>query len=204
MEEMPLKRRMNLSEITTRKVNGTHKLANPHSTSVASIGRNLPKIMTVQPKPRPPVPSSSGSSNGRQQYVAKNLWMKNKSCQKRINVCAYNIRSLVGEDRLTELENELKYIKWDIVGLSEVKRSGEELIELRNGSMFYYKGRDSDSNSGVGFIVNRSIKDKVISYRNSGDRIAQIMIQISERYKLQIIQTYAPTSTHEEEEVVEL
>ena len=30
------------------------------------------------------------------------------------------------------------------------------------------------------------------------------MIQISERYKLQIIQTYAPTSTHEDEEVVEL
>jgi hypothetical protein len=135
---------------------------------------------------------------------AKNLWVNNRSCQKRITVCTYNTRTLLGEDRLTELEKELDLIKWDIVGLSEVRRRGEELTELRSGSMFYYKGRENDSNSGVGFLVNRNIKNKVINYRNSGDRIAQITLQISERYRLQIIQVYAPTSTHDEEEVVEL
>ncbi|XP_072037166.1 craniofacial development protein 2-like [Amphiura filiformis] len=63
--------------------------------------------------------------------------------------------------------------------------------------MFYYKRSDNDINSGVGFLVNKNIKD------NSGDRIAQIIIQLSEMYRLQIIQVYAPTTNHDEEEVIE-
>ncbi|XP_072048728.1 craniofacial development protein 2-like [Amphiura filiformis] len=163
--------------------------------------------MTVQRKPRPSVPSSSGQSKvgngltGEGAEGAKNLWKKNKSCQQKLNICTYNTRTLVGEDKL---ENELEHINWDIVGLSEIKRRGEELVELRSGSMFYYKGRDNDSNSGVGFLVNKNIKDKIISYRHSGDRIAQIIIQLSERYRLQIIQVYATTTNHDEEEVIEL
>ncbi|XP_072043116.1 craniofacial development protein 2-like [Amphiura filiformis] len=166
--------------------------------------------MTVQRKPRPSVPSSSGQSKvgngltGEGAEGAKNLWKKNKSCQQKLNICTYNTRTLVGEDKLIDLENELEHINWDIVGLSEIKRRGEELVELRSRSMFYYKGRDNDSNSGVGFLVNKNIKDKTISYRNSGDRIAQIIIQLTERYRLQIIQVYAPTTNHDEEEVIEL
>ena len=39
----------------------------------------------------------------------------------------YNICSLLGEDRLAELEEELKAIKWNIIGLSETRRHGERV-----------------------------------------------------------------------------
>src|SRR5277367_5732341 len=48
----------------------------------------------------------------------------------------YNVRSLLGEDRLVELE-ELKAIKWDIIGLSETRRHGENMQKLVSGNILY-------------------------------------------------------------------
>eukprot|EP00794_Sanderia_malayensis_P008020 gene8020-8879_t len=147
-------------------------------------------------KKRPPVPSSVKAGG------AKNLWVN--SSQKTINICTYNTRSLLSNERLLELETELETIKWDIVGLGEVRRRGEGLVELQSGTMFYYKGRDNDSNTGVGFLVNKNLKKKIVSYLNAGDRVAQIVIQLNKRYRLQVIQVYAPTSTHDDDEVEEM
>ena len=36
-----------------------------------------------------------------------------------LHIGTYNVRSLMGEDRLLELEEELQKIKWDILGLAE-------------------------------------------------------------------------------------
>ena len=38
-----------------------------------------------------------------------------------IYIATYNIRSLSSEERLLELEEELKEIKWDIIGLAETR-----------------------------------------------------------------------------------
>ena len=46
------------------------------------------------------------------------------------------------DDRLMELDTELKNIQWDIIGISEVRRKSTELATLRNGHLFYHVGND--------------------------------------------------------------
>ena len=62
------------------------------------------------------------------------------------------------EDRLLELQEELQYIKWDIVGLREVRRKVEDLLDLKSGNMLYYQGTDNGRCSGVGFLINKTPK----------------------------------------------
>jgi len=68
-------------------------------------------------------------------------------------VATFNCQSLTGEDKLEELENELKRIKWDIIGLSEMWRKTEEQLELPSGHTFYFKGTENGKPTGVARVV---------------------------------------------------
>ncbi|GBP94067.1 LINE-1 reverse transcriptase homolog [Eumeta japonica] len=68
---------------------------------------------------------------------------------------ALNILTLKNEENLVELIYALEDIKWDIVGLSEVRRMGENIISYPD-YMFYHIGETPDL-YGVGFIVKKHI-----------------------------------------------
>ena len=148
--------------------------------------------MTKYTKKRPSVPGS------REAEGAKNLRVP------KIYICSYNVRSLKGQDRLEELESELSAtrFRWSVIGLSETRRKGEHLVQLNSGHVLYTKGGEK-SVGGVGFLVNKNIKDRVVEYRGDSSRVASLTIKINAKYHLQIVQVYAPTSTHEDEEVEE-
>jgi len=40
-----------------------------------------------------------------------------------LNIATYSVRSVVQEYRLREPEEDLEWIKWDIIGIGEVRRS---------------------------------------------------------------------------------
>ena len=122
-------------------------------------------------------------------------------CHKMMTLATYNGRSLSSESRLQELEEELERIKWDIIGLCEVRRKGEERIELKSGHTLYYRGTKDGRTSGVGFLIHNRWKNHVVELDSSSDRVARIVIQLSKRYKIQIIQVYAPTTSHSDEEI---
>ncbi|XP_063957603.1 craniofacial development protein 2-like [Lytechinus pictus] len=115
---------------------------------MVSQGHTPFKTMAAQRKKRPSVPSSSGlpsygSGCGKEGAEgAKNLWARTGSL-KDVTICTYNVRSLLGEDRLCELEKELGNITWDIVGLCEVRRRGEHLQHL-----LYTRGKEKSSIGG--------------------------------------------------------
>lgn len=44
-------------------------------------------------------------------------------------------------------------IKWDIIGLSETKLFGQEILEDSNKNVFAYIGTEKGRN-GVGFLIN--------------------------------------------------
>lgn len=91
-------------------------------------------------------------------------------------------------------------MKWDIVGLSEVRRTSEELIQLKSGNTLFYKGNENNKTNGVGFLITKNLKDQITEYAGVSERIAYITLKLAQ---LLIIQAYAPTSSHEEEEVEE-
>ena len=56
---------------------------------------------------------------------AKNHWVR-KSHHWTLNICTYNVRTLMADEKLKQLEHEIDNIKRDIVGLGEVRRKDEK------------------------------------------------------------------------------
>ncbi|XP_046862943.1 craniofacial development protein 2-like [Xenia sp. Carnegie-2017] len=118
-------------------------------------------------------------------------------------VCTYNVRTLKDPEKEEELEQELTGFKWDIIGLSETRKKGEQLKQLQSGHVLYTKG-GNESVRGVGFLVHKNIKDRVVEYEGESSRVTSLTLKVNSKYQLQVIQVYAPTSSHSDEEVKEL
>lgn len=109
-----------------------------------------------------------------------------------------NVRSLMSEDRMIELENALNDSDIKILGLSEVRRRGEKIIERKNNYIFMYCNEESGS-KGVGFLVHNDLKRNFQEFNAISSRITSIKLKFKNIY-LTIFQIYAPTSVAEDEE----
>ncbi|CAK1584169.1 unnamed protein product [Parnassius mnemosyne] len=99
------------------------------------------------------------------------------------------------DEKILELEEEIDKLRWNIIGLSEVRREGEDTVILESGNLFYHREGDHVSQRGVGFIVVKigSVSTRVI-----------LIHRITKRYSLKDIQVYAPTSAHHDDEMEEM
>ena len=102
------------------------------------------------------------------------------------------------------MENELSEMrfKWNTIGLSETRRKGKRLVQFNSGHVLYTR-EQWKSTGGVGFLVNKNIKDRVMEYRGDNSRVASLAVKINIMYYVQVIQVYAPISAHEDEKVEE-
>ncbi|PZC72845.1 hypothetical protein B5X24_HaOG210520 [Helicoverpa armigera] len=127
-------------------------------------------------------------------YKISNKICDKKLYQKRNNnlyVATLNVRTLLKDFRLEELEHAIKAIKWDIIGLCEVRRSGEEIREY-NDYIFYHFG-EKQGIYGIGFVVKKYLKNNIISFEGITERIAILNIQLPGLKQLSsIIQVHAP------------
>ena len=102
---------------------------------------------------------------------------------------------------MSNLLQEIENIKWHVFGLSEVRRTGENLIETKEHHLFYHKGKENYKQSGVGFMVNKELKDHVREFHGVSDRVASLTLKLASSFDLKIIQVYAPTSASTDEEL---
>jgi endonuclease/exonuclease/phosphatase family metal-dependent hydrolase len=142
----------------------------------------------------PQSPAIEGAKNLRASSI-------NNSC---MYIATYNVRSLSSEESLLELEEELKEIKWDVIGLAETRRRGESIKKLKSENILFTKGKNDKCQSGVGFLINKTMTNNVVEFKSVSDRLAFIVIKINKKYNVKIIQVYALTTAHEEEEVEEM
>ncbi|KAL0832887.1 hypothetical protein ABMA28_001036 [Loxostege sticticalis] len=157
---------------------------------------------------RPPVSGSpaipgygSGQGNGGA-GGAKNPRRRNGYHPRRqLALVTYNVRTLRTDEKIVELEDEMSRLRWSIMGLSEVRREGEDTITLKSGNLLYYREGDQLSQGGVGFLVHRSLINNIITIGSVSSRVAYLILRVSKRYSLKVIQVYAPTSKHPDEEV---
>ena len=61
---------------------------------------------------------------------AKNHWVR-KGHHWTLNICTYNVHTLMADEKHKELEHEIDNIKWDIVGLGDVRRKDERKIQAK-------------------------------------------------------------------------
>lgn len=126
------------------------------------------------------------------------IFKKNQSSC--LQIASINTRTLSNEAYLIQFENAITKIKYDVIGLSEVKRIGEELIS-RNDYFFYYNGITRRRGS-VGFIIKNIWKNK-FKIQSYSDRIISLTLEINTIDKFSIIQCYAPTSQCSNDEISE-
>ncbi|KAL0868479.1 hypothetical protein ABMA27_007962 [Loxostege sticticalis] len=150
----------------------------------------------------PAIPGyGSGQGNGGA-GGAKNPRRRNGYHPRRqLALVTYNVRTLRTDEKIVELEDEMSRLRWSIMGLSEVRREGEDTITLRSGNLLYYREGDQLSQGGVGFLVHRSLINNIITIGSVSSRVAYLILRLSKRYSLKVIQVYAPTSKHPDEEV---
>ena len=125
-----------------------------------------------------------------------------KMIQENFNIDTWNVRTLNMCGKVNELEHELKRYKWDIIGLAEMRWTGFGETNSEDGHKIYYSGEEKQHKYGVGFIVRKETTGYIMSCTPVSSRI--ISMRVSAKPKnITIIQVYAPSSDHEDQEVEE-
>lgn len=117
-------------------------------------------------------------------------------------MCTLNTRTLRTPESLNELELALSHIKWDIVGLSEVRRLGKN-IEDHGSFLMYYKGV-TPGQYGTGFLVKPELKPYIEEFIGISERIVILNIKLPHRKQKEIwsiIQVYSPTELSKKIEI---
>ncbi|WP_337233082.1 hypothetical protein, partial [Vibrio cholerae] len=75
-------------------------------------------------------------------------------------------------------------------------------MTLKSGNLLYHREGDfKKSQHGVGFLVHRSLINKVTKIESVSGRVVYLILRVSKRYSLKVIQVYMPTGKHSDEEV---
>ncbi|KAF2904604.1 hypothetical protein ILUMI_01576 [Ignelater luminosus] len=104
-----------------------------------------------------------------------------------LKIVTFNAEPIVNKAQKLKLEEELEKIKWDVLGVSDVGRKGEEYMTLKSGNQFYFKGNEDNTHAVVEFAFKKSMEKDNKNKRN-----------------IRKMQVYAPTSSHEDEEKGEI
>uniref|UniRef100_A0A8R1IBF0 Uncharacterized protein n=1 Tax=Caenorhabditis japonica TaxID=281687 RepID=A0A8R1IBF0_CAEJA len=117
---------------------------------------------------------------------------------------AFRSKSVATDDRLAELLEKTKTIKYDIIGLSETKRAAEIHMMHRDGTGVFLGKRNTTSVSGgVGFIVNSTVLPKIQEIKFLNHRIAYLTFQVDRRLSCTVFQVYAPVADSDPEELAD-
>lgn len=107
----------------------------------------------------------------------------------KLRLASLNIGSLTGKGM--ELVDTLIRRRVNIACLQETKWVGSKAKELENtGYKIYYTGLDRRRN-GVGIVVDKDLKDDVITVSRKGDRIILVKLVLGGNI-INIISVYAP------------
>ena len=120
--------------------------------------------------------------------------------RKKLKLGTWNVRTLSQRGKFEEVEKEMKRLKLDILGLSEVRWTGAGKIVDENVT-FYYSGGDK-LEKGVGIMVNKRVANSVLGFWAVSDRVIMVKIR-AHPFNINIIQVYAPTQEGSEDDVDE-
>ena len=127
--------------------------------------------------------------------IGKKIHRKSES---RIKIATYHVRTLLRDEHIQELEQGPREtrLSWDVIGISEVRRPEECFTTSQSGHL----SKVNNGHTGIGFLVNRKWKDHIVRVNSISPRVAELVC-ITKRYKLKIMQVYAPTTSYSDEDI---
>ncbi|KAK6726973.1 hypothetical protein RB195_004960 [Necator americanus] len=119
-----------------------------------------------------------------------------------MTICTYNARTLASEAAIEDLMMQVKKIKYDVIGLTEMSRRHPLNAAYESGEELFSGTCDSRGVGEVGVLVNTSMAKNIDSFKQFTTRVGLLrMRRCGPTAALTILVAYAPTSSYEEEEV---
>ena len=105
----------------------------------------------------------------------------------------------MNQGKLEVVKQEMARVNIDILGISELKRTG--MGEFNSDDHYVcYCGQESLRRNGVAIIVNKRFQNAVLECNFKNDRMISVRFQ-AKQFNITVIQGYASTSNGEEAEV---
>ena len=79
-------------------------------------------------------------------------------------------------------------------------RRPEEYCTILQSSHLLYHYKANNGQARGGFLINRNWKDRIVMINRVNQRVADMFLCITKCYKQKIVQVYAPTTSHSEED----
>ena len=79
------------------------------------------------------------------------------------------------------------------------KKRGQFFTTIQSGHLLYHS-EANNGQAGIGFPVNKKWKDNITRVSSGSSRVAELVVRVTDRYQLKIVQAYAPTTSHSDEE----
>ena len=113
---------------------------------------------------------------------------------------SWNVRNLRADGKLEELTHEMKRYKWNIIGLSEIRKKGTNEIQINEGHILHYISNENRHIDEVGFLINKENVKMIMNFNQFNERVATMRLHATP-FNVTIIQVYAPTTDHSDEEI---
>ena len=102
----------------------------------------------------------------------------------------------MNQDKLEVVKQEMARVKFDILGISELKWTG--MGEFNSYDHYIYCcGQESLRRNGVAIMVNKRVRNAVLACNLKNDRMICVHFQ-GKPFNIIVIQVYVPTSNAEE------
>lgn len=102
---------------------------------------------------------------------------------------------------MTELEHAIEKIKWDILGISDIRKNYESITE-RKSQIIFSHNKAINGQQGTGFCINSKWKHNIRSFKSINERIALLILKF-DKQTIKIINVHAPNSESPEERMEE-
>ncbi|XP_017334791.3 craniofacial development protein 2-like [Ictalurus punctatus] len=110
----------------------------------------------------------------------------------------WNVRTLYQCGRLEQLLHEFDNYRLDILGVSEMRWTGNGKM-TSDGKIVLYSGAKEHHVHGVGMVLSKTAAQALVGWKPISDRILTARFQ-SRHAKITVIQVYAPTNEADDEE----
>lgn len=125
---------------------------------------------------------------------------KHRRCQiHNINIATWNIQTLLQAGKLMNITMETKRLEIDILGIAEIRWTGNGRFCVNENYEFLYSGGCTQIR-GVDILIKKELAKLINNVLAISDRVISIRLNIKPK-PLVIIQVYAPTEDSTDEEI---
>lgn len=129
-------------------------------------------------------------------------YAKKLNVRSNIKIGTWNVRTLAQSGRAHNAIKEMERLKINILGISEMRWPGSNFCDINEHRVYYSGTTNGKYEYGVGIIMKKTIAKHVTNFIPISERIMLLQVRATPA-NLNLIQVYAPTCQHGEDEVEE-